>query len=85
MGKIGNIETAETKAKISKSMKNKHNNPDYVSYRQEPKRVRCVELGCVFDSLYKAAKVIKTTSANITHVLKGRQQTAGGYHWSYEE
>ena len=80
------VKTKEEKNTISKSMKGTHNNPEWKlrnSY-QPAVKVRCVELRCVFDSVYAAAKMINTTTANIAHVLAGRQNTAGGFHWTRE-
>lgn len=45
------------------------------------KKVMCVETGEVFDSI-EAAKEFTHTS-NVCNALKGRNKTAGGYHWRY--
>ena len=80
------VKTKEEKNTISKSMKDKRNNPEWKLRNscQPAVKVRCVELRCVFDSVYAAAKMINTTTANIAHVLAGRQNTAGGFHWVRE-
>lgn len=80
------VKTKEEKNTISKSMKGTHNNPEWRLRNscQPAVNVRCVELRCVFDSMYAAAKMINTTTANIAHVLAGRQNTAGGFHWVRE-
>ena len=80
------VKTKEEKNTISKSMKGKHNNPEWKlrNSGQPAVKVRCVELRCVFDSVYAAAKMVNTTTANIAHVLAGRQNTAGGFHWTRE-
>ena len=80
------VKTKEEKSTISKSMKGTHNNPEWKLRNscQPAVKVRCVELRCVFDSVYAAAKMINTTTANIAHVLAGRQNTAGGFHWIRE-
>ena len=80
------VKTKEEKNTISKSMKGTHNNPEWKlrNSSQPAVKVRCVELRCVFDSVYAAAKMINTTTANIAHVLAGRQNTAGGFHWVRE-
>lgn len=80
------VKTKEEKNIISKSMKGKHNNPEWKlrNSGQPAVKVRCVELRCVFDSVYAAAKMVNTTTANIAHVLAGRQNTAGGFHWTRE-
>ena len=80
------VKTKEEKNTISKSMKGTHNNPEWKLRNscQPAVKVRCVELRCVFDSVYAAAKMINTTTANIAHVLAGRQNTASGFHWVRE-
>ena len=80
------VKTKEEKNTISKSMKGTHNNPEWKLRNscQPAVKVRCVELRCVFDSVYAASKMIGTTTANIEHVLQGRQNTAGGFHWTRE-
>ena len=80
------VKTKKEKNTISKSMKGTHNNPEWKlrNSGQPAVKVRCVELRCVFDSVYAAAKMINTTTANIAHVLAGRQNTAGGFHWVRE-
>lgn len=80
------VKTKEEKNTISKSMKGTHNNPEWKLRNscQPAVKARCVELRCVFDSVYAAAKMINTTTANIAHVLAGRQNTAGGFHWVRE-
>ena len=47
------------------------------------KSVRCVETGRVFVSIGIAAKSTNTYQSNISKVLLGKRQTAGGFHWEY--
>lgn len=47
------------------------------------KAVRCVELNKIYTTVKEAAKCSGTSRQNISHVLNGRQETAGGYHWEY--
>lgn len=55
------------------------------------KKVRCVELDLIFDSIKEAGKYCidnnltknKTANSTISSCLKGRQNTAYGYHWEY--
>lgn len=44
-------------------------------------KVRCVETGEVFDSYKIAAKAINRHPSAISACLRGKQKTAGGYHW----
>lgn len=43
----------------------------------------CVETGLKYNSIKEAAKDICIDNSAIGKVLKGRQKTAGGYHWIY--
>lgn len=47
------------------------------------KAVRCVELNKIYTTVKEASKCSGTSRQNISHVLNGRQETAGGYHWEY--
>ena len=49
------------------------------------KRIYCVELDMVFDSITQASKHVGCNGDNISHCLKGRYKTCGGYHWVYDE
>ena len=45
--------------------------------------ILCVELNKIYTTVKEAAKEHGISRQNISHVLNGRQQTAGGYHWEY--
>lgn len=47
------------------------------------KAVLCVELNKIYTTVNEASKCSGTSRQNISHVLNGRQETAGGYHWEY--
>lgn len=47
------------------------------------KKVLCVELNKVFNSLAEAARYFNTTVANISACLRGVNPRACGYHWQY--
>lgn len=47
------------------------------------KKVRCIELNKIFNSIKEAADFAKVDNSGITHCLKGQQKTSGGYHWEY--
>ena len=49
------------------------------------RRVYCVELDMIFDSLAEAERVTKVKNGNISTVCNGKRKTAGGYHWRYVE
>ena len=49
-------------------------------------KVICVETGEIFESLAAAGRAMKINSHNIGNVIRGKNNTAGGYHWRrYEE
>ena len=47
------------------------------------KSIICVEKNKIYTTIKEAAKENSTSRQNISHVLNGRQETAGGYHWEY--
>ena len=47
------------------------------------KKVQIIETGQVFESIKAAAKYSGTTDSNISACLKGRTNTASGYHWRF--
>ena len=47
------------------------------------KAVRCVELNKIYTTVQEASKCSGTSRQNSSHVLNGRQETAGGYHWEF--
>ena len=47
------------------------------------KPVKCVETGIVYISLHEAERETGILYTLICRALKGRQKTAGGYHWVY--
>lgn len=47
------------------------------------KRVLCVELDKVFESVCDASKITGVPRANISNVCRGIRNTAGGYTWKY--
>lgn len=43
----------------------------------------CVELKRIFFGSVEAAKILSLSQSHITEAAKGKQKTAGGYHWRY--
>lgn len=43
--------------------------------------VLCVETGIVFPSMDAAAKSVGLAKCSISAVIRGRNKTAGGFHW----
>lgn len=46
-------------------------------------KVRCIETGIVYESIQLATSVTGVHNTNISRVLKGERNTAGGFHWEY--
>lgn len=47
------------------------------------KKVYCVELNLIFNSIRQASSKLKLDSGSITRCCKGRLKTTGNYHWRY--
>lgn len=47
------------------------------------KKVKCVETGIVYESIQTATSKTGVHNTNISRVLKGERNTAGGFHWEY--
>ena len=47
------------------------------------KRVRCVELDMIFESVNAAANFVGAEATNISKCLKGKYKTCSGYRWQY--
>ena len=60
--------------------------PEYLYKNTHKKSVMCVETQKIFPSIKEAAESIGIkNSCNISAVLKGRQKSAGSYHWKLIE
>lgn len=78
----------ERKEKAREKLKRQWQNQEYRNKflgknNGNSSKVRCIELGKVFDTIKEAAEYVKTSRQNITGVCTGRQKTAAGYHWEY--
>ena len=82
--RIGSVHSAESKAKISESMKGNHNNPSW-SKKSEPVAVRNVTTGESFHSLSAAAEAYNCSVTNIFNACSSYrgQQTAVGCFWEF--
>lgn len=47
------------------------------------KKVKCIETNQVYNSLHSASRELNINVSCIMYVCKGKQKTAGGYHWKY--
>lgn len=69
--RVGRIVTDETRQKLRAA--------------QKKVPVRCVETGVVYEGVRIAAESIRVSPTKISAVCRGRQKTAGGYHWEYAD
>lgn len=53
--------------------------------KKKNKAIRCIETNSIYDPITCASAELGISPANIVHALKGRTETAGGYHWEYVE
>ena len=47
------------------------------------KKILCIETGVIYESAMEAEKQTGTNSNSISHHLRGKYKTAGGFHWSF--
>ena len=75
----GKHHSEETKKQCSEKRKGK------MTGREHPRarKVKCIELNRIYDTLADAAKDTNISSASICHCCKGKTETAGGFHWMY--
>lgn len=51
--------------------------------RKKAKKVLCIDTGEIFNSLSAASRTKNTAISYISQCCRGKQRTAGGYHWRY--
>lgn len=90
-GMKGKKHSEETKRKMSESRTGRRFSEESKRKISEAhrklrnKRIYCVELDCVFESLDEASEKIGRSKAVIVDCCKGRQKTCGGYHLRYAD
>lgn len=75
---IGKKQSEDTIRKRSAKM-----HASMIGNRNGNKAVKIIETGKIFESVKLAGTVIGISPGCITKALKGKQKTAGGYHWEY--
>lgn len=58
-------------------------NKNYGTHATRKTPVHCIELDKTFESQQAASIELNIHPATLNSCLKGRQSTAGGYHWQY--
>lgn len=81
----GKTISEETKIKMSLAQKGSKNYNYGKTGALNPasKKVICIETGVIYDGLSEADRILNIDFANIFKCCKGKQKTAGGYHWKY--
>ena len=91
---IGQKISDDTKIKLSNALKGKNTWSKGCKLSEETKekirlnsttakKVLCVELGLVFNSIKQGAEKLNLDVGSIVKCCKGRIKTTGGYHWEY--
>ena len=88
MAGIGRKYSKESRKKMSESEKKSWTDERRRNLREfnsiyKSKRVLCVETNEIYDSIVKAAIATGINRGQISHVVTGKNKTAGGYHWEY--
>lgn len=84
---LGRKLSPETRAKIAESNRRRILSDESKKKMSEShkgkttKKVRCVELDIIFDSIGEAAEFVNVDSSGIGACLRGAQKTSAGYHW----
>ena len=89
----GKVMSTKTREKISNTLVGTTNgNTSFLEKKhtlkarmQLSKPIVCIETEEIFWSIQAAAEYLKISDCNIVEVLKGKQITAGGFHWRYAD
>lgn len=76
-------ETIEKIRNSHKGFKYSEESKARMSLAQKSRPVRCVETNTVYRATKEAERQTGIDQANIIKVCRGKQKTAGGYHWEY--
>ena len=85
-GQMGKQLSEDTKKKIRKSLKgNKRSEEtkDKIRKSKESKKVYCIELNKVFESINEASRELNLSSGHISDVCRGKRKHEKGYHFIY--
>lgn len=79
--------TDETKKKISKAKKGEKHSEEHIQKiaKSNSKKVYCLELDKIFNSIKEASKELNICSTNIGMVCNRKRKTAGGYTFMFYE
>ena len=77
----GRKHTESTKEKIRQRKIGTKQKQETIKLKSKP--VRCIETGIEYSSSREAERQTKINNACISDCCRGKQKTAGGYHWEY--
>ena len=86
---LGRKLSAETKAKIAESNRRRIISETSKKKMSEShmgktcRKVLCVETGKVYESIKDASIAVNVDGSTISKCCRGKQKTAGGFHWQY--
>lgn len=85
LAKKGKIFSEEAKLKMSLAHKGKTLSEETKLKMSlaKSKKVICIETGVIYNCMLEASKINNINQSSISLCCKGRQKTAGGYHWQY--
>lgn len=76
---LGRKHPEEVKQKIGNANKRFHENGG----RRSAKPVVCVETNTIFASIGDASRFVNRHESAVSACIRGKQETAGGYHWRF--
>ena len=86
--KIGSKMSEKCKKKISKALKGKKQSKEHIQHVMEARlkylrKVKCIETNITYDSIAYVEKTLGILHSTIIGCCKGKNKTAGGFHWEY--
>ena len=82
---VDNLEWTTHQTNVNHGTRNKRIRGKLTNHPELSKPVQCIETGVIYPSLIETQRKTGIFATSIKQVCKGRQKTAGGYHWQYIE
>ena len=86
--KIGSKMSEEQKKKISEALKGRKKSKDHIQHvingrLKYSRKVKCLETNIIYDSITYVEKNLGILHSTIIGCCKGKNKSAGGFHWEY--